>query len=145
MFILKTQILKMDARIENKSLTNNKSNNFLVIFKNYLEIIKFINSNNIMELHGFNYHFQEENQGENGDLNLLKEEQWLGQTIVGYLVEAQSENWQISLVFVSSETPLKFMIRKLEKAPTLEKAQQYNKLSEKTAMVLKNNYQGFLN
>ncbi|PWK16651.1 hypothetical protein LV89_04867 [Arcicella aurantiaca] len=98
-----------------------------------------------MELHGFNYHFQEENQGENGDLNLLKEEQWLGQTIVGYLVEAQSENWQISLVFVSSETPLKFMIRKLEKAPTLEKAQQYNKLSEKTAMVLKNNYQGFLN
>jgi hypothetical protein len=98
-----------------------------------------------MELHGFNYHFQEENQGENGDLNLLKEEQWLGQTIVGYLVEAQSENWQISLVFVSSETPLKFMIRKLEKAPTLEKAQQYNKLSEKTAMVLKNTYQGFLN
>lgn len=98
-----------------------------------------------MELHGFNYHFQEEYQGKNVDLNLLKEEQWLGQTIVGYLVEPQSENWQISLVFVSSETPLKFMIRKLEKAPTLEKAQQYNRLSEKTSEVLKNTYQGFLN
>ncbi|MEA5459444.1 hypothetical protein VB796_10360 [Arcicella sp. LKC2W] len=98
-----------------------------------------------MELHSFNYHFQEESQGENMDLNLLKEEQWLGQSIVSYLVEPKPENWQISLVFVSHETPLKFMIRKLENSPSLAKAQQYKVLSEKTAKILKNSYQRLLN
>ena len=98
-----------------------------------------------MELYRFDYHFQEENRGGNTDLTLLKEEQWLGQTIVGYLIEPKTENWQISLVFVSSETPLKFMIRKLENSPSLEKAQQYNILSKKTAKVLKNSYEGLLN
>jgi hypothetical protein len=123
----------------------NKSIKFIIIFKDNLEIIKFINTINIMELHGFDYHFQEESQGKNTDLTLFKEENWLGQSIVGYLVEPKPENWQISLVFVSNETPLKFMIRKLENSPSLAKAQQYKLLSEKTAKILKNSYQRLLN
>ena len=115
------------------------------IFKINLEIIKFINAINIMELHSFDYHFQEEYQGANTDLTLFKEENWLGQSIVGYLVEPKPENWQISLVFVSNETPLKFMIRKLENSPSLAKAQQYKLLSEKTAKILKKSYQRLLN
>ncbi len=98
-----------------------------------------------MELHSFDYLFQEEYQGKNTDLTLFKEENWLGQSIVGYLVEPKTENWQISLVFVSNETPLKFMIRKLENSPSLAKAQQYKVLSEKTAKILKNSYQRLLN
>lgn len=123
----------------------NKLNNFLFIFKNNLEIVKFANKINIMELHSFDYHFQEEYQGATTDLTLFKEENWLGQSIVGYLVESKPENWQISLVFVSNETPLKFMIRKLENSPSLAKAQQYKVLSEKTAKVLEHSFQKLLN
>jgi hypothetical protein len=98
-----------------------------------------------MDIFHFDYNFEDNRCGFTHDLNLFKEEQWLGESVVGYLVEVQPKDWMISLVFVSKETPLKFMIKKLERAPSFEKAQQYQSLAAKTAKLLKECYQRELN
>jgi hypothetical protein len=97
-----------------------------------------------MEIYHFEYDFQENYQGANNDLGLL-EEKWLGESLVGYLINAQSGDYMISLVFVSRETPLKFLIRKLEKTPSFAKTEQYKILSAKTSKILKPCYQASLN
>ncbi|MDR6561181.1 MULTISPECIES: hypothetical protein [Arcicella] len=97
-----------------------------------------------MDIFDFDYNFQENSQGGGNDL-LLLEEKWLGESLVGYLVESQTQDWLISLVFVSRETPLKFIIRKLEKTPSQVKMEQYRLLSSKTSKLLKPFYKGSLN
>ncbi|MBB6001653.1 hypothetical protein [Arcicella rosea] len=97
-----------------------------------------------MDIFHFDYDFQENSQGAGNDLQLL-EEKWLGDSLVGYWVESQTQDWLISLVFVSRETPLKFLIRRLEKTPSHVKMEQYLVLSSKTSRLLKPFYQASLN
>ncbi len=97
-----------------------------------------------MEIYHFDYNFQEDYKGAKRDLGVF-EEKWLGESLVGYLIDAQSGDWLISLVFVSRETPLKFLIRKLEKTPSFAKTEQYKLLAAKTTNMLKNWYQASLN
>lgn len=97
-----------------------------------------------MDIFHFDFNFQENSQGLDKDLQLL-EENWLGESLVGYLVESQTKDWLISLVFVSRETPLKFIIRKLEKTPSHVKVEQYRVLSSKTSKLLKPFYEASMN
>ncbi len=97
-----------------------------------------------MDIFHFDFNFQENSQGLDKDLQLL-EENWLGESLVGYLVESQTKDWLISLVFVSRETPLKFIIRKLEKTPSHVKVEQYRVLSSKTSKLLKPFYEASIN
>lgn len=97
-----------------------------------------------MDIFHFDYNFEENSQGGDNELQLL-EEKWLGNSLVGYLVESQRQDWLISLVFVSRETPLKFIIRKLEKTPSQVKMEQYRVLSSKTSRLLKSFYEASMN
>ncbi|WP_044173308.1 hypothetical protein [Flectobacillus major] len=98
-----------------------------------------------MELPFFNYNYLQELKGENKDLEIIQDERWLGNSVVGYLVEPIREEWAISLVFVSAETPLKFVIRKLEKHTSAEKAYHYGVLAQKTAKMLHTCYNQWIN
>ncbi len=94
----------------------------------------------------FNYHLVEESQGTKVDLVPIQDEKWLGNSVVGYLIEAvTAETWRISLLFVSAETPLKFVVHKLEPLASAEKVQYYEKLAFKTATVLRHAFTPHLN
>ncbi|MDI9875979.1 hypothetical protein [Flectobacillus rivi] len=98
-----------------------------------------------MELPIFNYNYTNEGKGQKKDLEVVRDERWLGNSLVGYMVDEQNGEWLISLIFISNDNPLKFAIRRLERHHSVEKANQYSMLSQKTARMLQPCYQSFSN
>lgn len=69
--------------------------------------------------------------GDREDLQLLKEDKWLMNTEVLYLLEEKKSLWHLTMVYVAVDNPLKFICRKIETYNSLKKATTFAEILQR--------------
>jgi len=65
------------------------------------------------------------------DLKFLKEDQWLMDTEVRYLIRHWNSLWYLTMLYIAVEDPLKLICRRIDKYNSAKKAQTYAQILQR--------------
>ena len=77
------------------------------------------------------FHSTNEVAGNQSDLKLLREDAWLMNTEVQYNLQYQKGMWQLTMIYIAIENPLKFICRKIDSYTSEKKAVIYAKILQR--------------
>lgn len=65
------------------------------------------------------------------DFFFLKDDKWLIDTEVRYLIFAKNSRWHVAMIYISIHNPLQFLCRKIDEYPSEQKAKTFAKLLQR--------------
>ncbi len=69
--------------------------------------------------------------GNSLDLQLLREDKWLMNTEVRYLLQERKSLWYLTMVYIATDNPMKLICRKIDSYSSLKKAETYAKILQR--------------
>ncbi|MEO0470771.1 MAG: hypothetical protein AAF206_14180 [Bacteroidota bacterium] len=69
--------------------------------------------------------------GDEADLTLLLDEQWMQETEVSYLIQEMAGRWHVSMIFISIHEPLKIVVRRIDHYHSKKKAEQFAQIFQR--------------
>lgn len=73
-----------------------------------------------------------ETPGEKLDFKLLKEDKWLINTEVKYLLQEKKSQWHLTMVYIAIENPLKFICKKIDVYNSEKKATTFANILQRS-------------
>ena len=77
------------------------------------------------------FHKPSETVGKPEDLKLLTEDKWLMNTEVKYHLQEKRSLWYLTMIYVSTNNPLKFICRKIDTYNSEKKAKTFAKILQR--------------
>jgi hypothetical protein len=77
------------------------------------------------------FHTPQEIPGTKMDLKLLEEDKWLVNTEVLYFIQEKKSLWHLTMIYVATNNPLKFICRKIDAHPSENKAITFAKILQR--------------
>lgn len=77
------------------------------------------------------FHSTAEIPGKRSDFKLLEEDSWLMNTEVLYLLQEKKSLWHLTMIYVSTKNPLKFICKKIDTYNSRKKAETFAKILQR--------------
>ena len=78
------------------------------------------------------FHSTSEMLGDIMDFKLLKEDKWLMNTEVKYLLQEKKSQWHLTMIYIAIENPLKFICRKIDTYNSEKKASTFANILQRS-------------